>query len=323
MRVLITGASGFLGRALVAAFRAGGHDTVAFSRHATSSGVPGETVDGDVRDPAAVARAINGCDALCHSAALVSVWRPRREEFDEVNVGGLRRVLDAARSARIRRIVYTSSFLALPPNGASAPGCWNDYQRTKVAADRLAAVAVGTGAPLIRVYPGVIYGPGALTEGNLVGTMVSDHLRGRLPGLVGADRVWSYAWVEDVARGHVAAMERGRTGGTYRLGGENAPQMRVFEIVRDLTGRPLPRRLPAALATIVGAAAEIGARLTGRPPLLTAGTVRILTKDWAMDSSDAVDDLGYHITPLGDGLARLVEQLGEGPGRLRPSEHRA
>ncbi len=323
MRVLITGASGYLGRALVAAFRAGGHDTVAFSRHATSSGVAGETVDGDVRDSAAVARAVDGCDAVCHSAALVSVWRRRREDFDDINVGGLRRVLDAARSAGIRRIVYTSSFLALPPTGASAPGCWNDYQRTKVAADRLAADAVAAGAPLVRVYPGVIYGPGTLTEGNLVGVMVSDHLRGRLPGLVGADRVWSYAWIEDVARGHVAAMERGRPGATYRLGGENAPQMHVFDLVRELTGRPLPRRLPAALATIVGAAGELGARLTGRPPQLTAGTVRILTHDWAMDSSAAVDDLGYRIMPLRDGIARVVEQLGGGRGGPRPSEHRA
>jgi NAD+-dependent farnesol dehydrogenase len=308
MRVLITGATGYLGRALVSAFQASGHSTVAFSRHANASGVAGETFDGDVRDAAALARAADGCDALCHSAALVNVWRKRREDFDDVNVGGLRHALDAARAAGIGRLVYTSSFLALPPSGAATPGRWNDYQRTKVLADLLASRAVADGAPLIRVYPGVIYGPGVLTAGNLIGRMVSDHLRGRLPGIVGADRVWSCAWVEDVARGHVAALERGRPGARYRLGGENCRQMRVFELVRHLTGRPLPRRLPAWLATGVGAIGEFMAGLTGRPPLLTAGTVKILTRDWTMDSSLAVDELGYSILPLEEGIARLVAQ---------------
>jgi farnesol dehydrogenase len=321
MRVLITGATGYLGRALVTAFRAGGHETVAFSRHAGTSGVPGETFDGDVRDAAAVARAIDGCDGLCHSSALVSVWRRRCQDFDDINVGGLRCVLDAARLAAVRRIVYTSSFLALAPSGGSAPGRWNDYQRTKVAADRLAADASAAGAPLVRVYPGVIYGPGELTQGNLVGTMVSDHLRGRLPGVIGGDHVWSYAWLEEVARGHVVAMERGRPGATYQLGGENASQMRVFEIVRELTGRPLPRRVPSALAAVVGALGELGATLTGRPPRLTAGTVEILTRDWTMDSSAATRDLGYHIMPLRDGIARVVEQLGGGHVQPRPAEH--
>ncbi len=308
MRVLITGATGYLGRALVSAFQASGHATVAFSRHANASGVPGETFDGDVRDAAALVRAADGCDALCHSAALVNVWRKRREDFDDVNVGGLRHALLAARAAGIGRLVYTSSFLALPPSGAATPGRWNDYQRTKVLADLLASRSVADGAPLIRVYPGVIYGPGVLTAGNLIGRMVSDHLRGRLPGIVGADRVWSYAWVEDVARGHVAALERGRPGGRYWLGGENCRQMRVFELVRHLTGRPLPRRLPAWLAAGVGAIEEFRAGVTGRPPLLTAGTVEILTRDWTMDSSLAVDELGYSILPLEEGIARLVAQ---------------
>ena len=306
MRVLITGATGYLGRALVAAFQASGHSTVAYSRHASTSGVPGETFDGDVRDPAALARGAAGCDAICHSAALVSVWRRRREEYDEINVGGLANVLDVARSAGIDRLLWTASFLALPPTGASAPGLWNDYQRTKVLADRLASRAVADGAPLVRVYPGVLYGPGAATAGNLVGSMVADHLRGRLPGVVGADCVWSYAWVEEVARGHVAALERGRPGDRYLLGGENAPQMRAFEYVRDLTGRPLPRRLPAWLATVVGAVGEWTASVTGHPPLLTAGTVEVLTRDWAMDSSAAVRDLGYRVVPLRDGIARVV-----------------
>jgi farnesol dehydrogenase len=308
MRVLITGATGYLGRALVTAFQRSGHSTVAFSRHASASGLPGECFDGDVRDASAVARAMAGCDGICHAAALVSVWRKRRADFDDVNVGGLQHALVAARSAGIARFLYTSSFLALPPTGASEPGRWNDYQRTKVVADELASRAVAEGAPVIRVYPGVVYGPGVLTDGNLIGTMVTDHLQRRLPGIVGAERVWSYAWIEDVARGHVAALEHGRPGGRYRLGGENARQMRVFELVRDLTGRGLPRRLPAWLAKSVGTFEVLKANVTGRPPLLTAGTVEVLTRDWAMDSSVAVSELGYSITPLESGIARVVAQ---------------
>ncbi len=100
------------------------------------------------------------------------------------------------------------------------------------------------------------------------------------------------------------------------LGGENLPQMRVFEIVRELTGRPLPRRLPARLATLLGAAQELRAAATGRPPELTAGTVEILSADWPLDSSLAVRELGYQITPLREGVRRVVESLR--PAEARP-----
>jgi NAD+-dependent farnesol dehydrogenase len=310
MRVLITGATGYLGRTLVAAFRNAGHETVAFSRHATASGLDGEARDGDVRDTSALAAAAAGCDAICHSAGLVSVWRRRRADFDEVNVGGLENVLAVAEAAGITRILYTSSFLALPPTGATVPGRWNDYQRTKVVADERASDAVARGVPLIRVYPGVIYGPGSMTAGNLVGSMIRDHLAGRLPGLIGADCLWSFALATDVARGHVAALERGTPGARYYLGGENAPQMQAFEIVRDLTGRPLPRRIPAWAGVAIGAVEELRAALTGRAPLLTAGTVEVLTRHWAMDSRVAMAELGYHVTPLRDGIKQVVANLG-------------
>src|SRR5581483_1549831 len=120
-------------------------------------GLAGTLFDGDVRDAAALRRAAAGCDALVHSAALVSIWQKRREHFDDVNVGGLRNALDAAAGAGISRIVYTSSFLARAPHGERAPIAANDYQRTKVDADRFAESAVRGGAPIVRLYPGVIY----------------------------------------------------------------------------------------------------------------------------------------------------------------------
>jgi len=309
MKVFVTGGTGYLGRAVVRALAARGHELVIFARSATRSGLPGTAIDGDIRDGAAVARAAAGCDAISHSAALVSIWRRRREDFDDINVGGLRRVLDAAGTLGIRRIVYTSSFLALAPRDLGAPIAANDYQRTKVAADRVADEAVRTGVPLIRVYPGVVYGPGPRTEGNLVGRLIADHLRGRLPGLVGPENLWSYAYVDDVAAGYCAALERGAEGARYLLGGENASQSRVFEVVEQLTGRRKPRRIPFPIADALGAAEEIRVSLLGGTPLITRGAVEIFRHDWSLDSGDAVRHLAYTITPLDEGIRRTVAEL--------------
>jgi len=309
MRILVTGGTGYLGIAIVRALEARGHEPVIFARTASSSGLAHRLVDGDIRDAAAVSRAATGCDAVCHVAALVSLWQRRAREFDEVNIGGLRHVLAAADAHGLARIVYTSSFLARPPAGRSAPLEANDYQRTKVRALALAREAAGRGAPVISLVPGVLYGPGPATEGNLVGRLMTDHLAGRLPGAIGPERVWSFAFVEDVAAGHVAALERGTPGREYSLGGENAPQRALFEAVRDRTGRRLPRRIPFVAASLAGALDEWRAALTGTPPRVTRGAVTIFRHDWPLDSAPTVRDLGYRPTPLAEGLARTLDSL--------------
>ena len=309
MKVLVTGGTGYLGRAIVRALAARGHQLVIFARTATRSGLPGTLIDGDVRDGAALERAAAGCDAISHSAALVSIWRRRREDFDDVNVGGLRNAIAAAEHHRIARVVYTSSFVALPPRGLSSPIEANDYQRTKVAADRLADARVGDGAPLIRVYPGVVYGPGSFTEGNLIGRLISDHLRRRLPGLIGPEQPWSYAYVDDVAAGHCAALERGAVGGRYILGGDNASQHRVFGLVREITGRRPPPRIPFPVANALGAIEELRVTMFGGTPLVTRGAVEIFRHDWSLDSAASVRDLGYTMTPLEEGIRRTIASI--------------
>jgi dihydroflavonol-4-reductase len=126
---------------------------------------------------------------------------------------------------------------------------------------------------------------------------------------VGSDHIWSFAYVDDVAAAHVAALERGQIGGRYLLGGENAPQMRAFDIVREITGRPLPRRLPDWLASCAALVDELRATWLGATPQLTTGTLEILLHDWPLDSTRAEQELGYHVTPLRDGIANIVSWL--------------
>jgi farnesol dehydrogenase len=309
MRVLVTGGTGYLGGAMVRALLARGHEPVVFARSASAAGLSVRTIDGDVRDRAAVRHAADGVDAVIHAASLVSIWHPRPGLFDEINVGGLQSTLDAARGLGIQRVVYTSSFLAYPPADGDVPLALNDYQRTKVLAAAVARDAIRSGLPLVSLVPGVLYGPGKESEGNLIGRMIRDRLAGRLPGLIAADKRWSYAFVEDVAQAHVNALDTDVEAGEYLLGGENVPQARLFEIVREVTGAPMPRNIPAPAALAIAYAFELRARISGRPPAVTRGAVHIFRHDWSMDSARSVQKLSYQITPLSTGLRALLSAI--------------
>src|SRR5688572_19986160 len=308
MNVLVTGGTGYLGQAIVRALARQGHSPTVFARRATASAnLPGACLNGDVRDRPVVRAAVRGMDAVIHTAALVSVWRKDPAEFDRVNVGGLETVIDVCSELGTPRLVVTSSFLAIPPAGQSRPLEADAYQRSKVRAREVARIAVGRGVPLVTVTPGVIYGPGIESESNLVGRLVRDHLAGRLAGIIGADRTWAFSFVEDVADAHVRAMVDGEPGADYTAGGENAPQLRAFEILRELTGRPLPRRIPASVAFLIGLADEIRA-YGGAIPRLTRGTARILAHDWPLDSQRTIQKLSYRMTPLVAGIRAMLAQ---------------
>jgi nucleoside-diphosphate-sugar epimerase len=307
MRVLVTGGTGYLGSAIVRALARRAHTPIVFARHASSSALPGEHVDGDVRDRGTVRRAVERADAVCHTAALVRIWSARPADFDDINVAGLETVLDVCRSGGVPRIAITSSFLALPPAGHTRAIEANPYQRSKVRAREIARAAVRTGLPVTILVPGVIYGPGVTTEGNLVGRLVADHLAGRLPGVIGAERTWSCAYIDDVAEAHVAAIERGEPGAEYALGGANAPQMRLFEVVRDLTGTALPRRIPYPAAAAAAFVEELRTRATGQPPRLTRGTVRIFRHDWPLNSTRSEVELNYRVRPLSEGIHAVLQ----------------
>jgi farnesol dehydrogenase len=328
LKILLTGATGFLGRR-TAALLARSHALRLLVRPTSSrAGSPpgAELAEGDVTDRASLERAMAGCDAVVHAAALVKIVA-RPAEFDRVNVGGLENVLAAAATTSIARLLYVSSFIALGPSERGPGGtldesaeplpggrelAWiNDYERTKAHADARARAAIAAGAPLVVVYPGVIYGPGELTEGNIVVRHLLDLAHGRLPALLGRpERRWNYAFVDDVAAGIAAALERAPAAGRYVLGGENVTQADFYRLAGELGGIRIPaHRMPDAVAKAAGALMKLGARLTGGTPKLTPDLVEIYRHDWAFDSSRAARELGYAPRTLAAGLAETFAWL--------------
>ncbi|HVR95438.1 MAG TPA: NAD-dependent epimerase/dehydratase family protein [Thermoanaerobaculia bacterium] len=333
MKVLVTGGTGFLGRRIVSEL-APRHSLRLLVRPTASrerfpAGV--EFAAGDVADRASLDKAAAGCDAVLHAAALVKILAPGAE-FDRINVGGIGNVLQAAEAAdTVSKVVYVSSFIALGPTEAAPGGvldesaevrdrAWiNDYERTKALADRRARQAIAEGAPLNVVYPGVIYGPGEMTEGNIVVRHILDLVHRRLPVLIGSPaRRWNYVHVDDVARGVALALEKGAPGARYVLGGDNVTLGEFYGLVERLTGVPVPKhRVPDGIAKAAGAVQKAWAQLRGTTPQLTPDLVEIYRHDWAYSSKRAETELGYTWRRLEDGLAQTIAWLKES-GQWRP-----
>jgi NAD+-dependent farnesol dehydrogenase len=322
MKILVTGATGYLGGHVAGRLAAAGHQVLALARRGREGSVPSgcRPITGDVLDPSSLDRALEGCDALVHMAALVKMWVRDRREFDRVNVEGLVAVLRAAERRGVRRILYTSTIAALGPTGPDP--CdetlertefrfRTDYERTKWLAERVVRERVESGLPIITVYPGVVYGAGAATQGNLLDRLFRDYLAGRLKVRLGrAPSRICYALAADVAEGHRLALDSGAPGRGYILGGENASQEELFGLLHELTGLRPPRwAVPFWAAEVAGKAMRGWARLSGRPPALTDGAIATFRYHWAYSSDRAVRELGYRVTPLREGLRATLEAL--------------
>jgi len=327
VRVLLTGATGFLGERVAAALLAAGHDVVALAREPARAPRGTTPLRGDLLDGESLARAVRGVDAVVHVAALVKRWVRDRTLFDRVNVEASQQLLDLALAAGVPRFLYCSSFMALGPTDGFVgdedtehPGDpRNDYERTKLVSDRRMRERQRRGDPVVILYPGVVYGPGRMTDGNILAGAARDLLRGRLPGTIGpGDRRQCLAFVEDVARGFVLALERAAPGSRYVLGGENVTVREALGIMAEAGGVPVPRRaIPYGIARALGRFLRWQAYLTGIEPMLTDEEVEVYRHEWAYSSARAERELGYAITPVREGLSRMVRWLTE-EGIVRP-----
>jgi len=321
--VLVTGATGFLGQHLLRELRATGAAVRGLSRSAegdaavaAAGAVP---VRGHLGDAASLRTAVDGVEAVFHTASDTNNWGPRDAAQTETNVGGTQRLLDAARDAGVRTFVYTSSVSAYshlapgplredtPQQGARS---WINYERNKHAAERLVRES---GLPFLILQPSHILGPGDRNNWSQLIRMAD---AGRLPGAPPGSG--AFADVREVARAHVRAWQREARDEAWLLGGEHASFVQLIAEIGRQLGKPVPTRAtPAPVLRAYARVLDAVSRLTRKPPPLTPAAVCFTCHHLHVDSSKAEAELGYRSTPLPSLLADTIAWLRE-EGLLSP-----
>ena len=323
--IFVTGATGFIGTKLVNALLAKGHSVHALSRAASNrEGLMHERVrlvQGDLLDRDSLRKGMEGCSQVFHLAAYAKNWSRDPSVFFRQNVDGMTNVLDAARDAGIKRVVFTSTIVVFGPKPAGVigdesmpritPKYFTEYEESKAVAERKALEYVKKGHPIVIVNPTLVYGPGKLTEGNSVSLMIDMYDRGKVPVLLNNGvNVGNYVLVDDLVRGHILAMERGKIGERYILGGENASLKRIFELVDEASGKKhFQFSLPPSIAMLYGSLEKKRAEWLRMYPQITPGWVETFLQDWAYTCAKAERELGYTITPLKDGIRLTYDWL--------------
>jgi dihydroflavonol-4-reductase len=318
MKVFITGATGFVGANVVRALLASGYQVRALIRpNADTRNIAGlklELVEGDLSDKQKLKSAMLGCDALFHSAAHYSLWRADAEVIYRSNVEGTRNVLEAAESAGIERVVYTSSVAALgvpPPRQVANEEIQttldelvSDYKKSKFLAEQEALKRARAGQHIVIVNPTTPIGPYDIKP-TPTGQIVLRFLNRQMPAYV--DTGLNLIDVEDVARGHVLALERGRPAERYILGNRNITLKQMLDMLSEITNIPSPRIKLPHLIPLVAAYIDEGllAKL-GKRPSISIYAVQMSRQAMYYDSSKAVRELGLPQSGIESALEKAV-----------------
>src|SRR6202166_3738677 len=320
MLAFVTGATGFLGSHVARALADQGAELRLLVRPTSNlrnlEGHKAETAVGDLRDAASLEKAMSGCDTVFHVAADYRLWVRDPQEMYRSNVDGTRAILEAARKNGVRRVVYTSSVATVGftrnghPADEDSPVSLADmighYKRSKFMAEQVALEAARGGMHVVVVNPTTPVGEQDVKP-TPTGRIVVDFLKRKFPAYV--ETGLNLVDVTECARGHVAALEKGRTGELYILGGQNLTLKQILDKLAAITGLPSPKiKLPYAVALAAGVIDEVvPGRILGGEPRATIDAVRMGRKKMFVSCAKAERELGWKIVPVDDALRRAAE----------------
>ena len=318
IKTLVTGATGFIGSAIVRELLKDGVEVKVLvwenSDTRNIDGLDVEKVYGDIRDSESMKSALKGCDILYQAAALVAFWAPDSKVFYDINVEGTKTALNAALERGLWKVVYTSTGGTIGCHGVDKLAneeaefnLWNigdHYSRSKYLGEVEALKICEKGLPLVIVIPTMTIGVRDIVptpSGKIIVNFLNKKLYGYIDG--GAN----YVDVEDVARGHILAAQKGRIGERYILGNENMSLLDYFKLIEGVSGVKAPKiKIPYPVALIMGYMYQFIAKTTKKPPVLTVPIVRGTSKYLYCDSSKAVSELGWSQTPIKTTIEKAV-----------------
>lgn len=303
----VTGGTGFVGLNLIERLTQEGWRVVALHRPGSEikylARFPAERVEGDINDPASLARAVPaGVDAVFHVAGDTSLWSRRNAAQDRVNIEGTRNVVDAALRAKAGRFVHTSSISAYglhrgritEASEQHGRTSWINYQRSKHLSEQEVRRGVARGLDAVILNPASVFGPyDTGSWARLIRLIHTGELPGAMPGSL------SFCHSREVAQAHVAAAERGSTGENYLLGGTDASFLELVRIIGEVLGCRVPdKAVSPAMLRVVGRAGNWMSYVTGRAPRITPEMVGMATREIYCDSTKARRELGFRTVDL-------------------------
>lgn len=331
-RVAVTGAGGFIGSSVVRELRGRGANVLALIEPGSTTlnldDLDIDVAEVDIRDVPRLTAALESARTVFHMAAIYRFWAADPHSFYDVNVKGTLNVMEACRNAAVGRIVYTSTVGTLGLRDATLASPVDEtsyaeinhlfglYKQSKYVAEHEVLRAAAEGLPVVLVQPTAPVGPRDRGP-TPTGAIVLDFLNGRMPGFV--ETTLNVVDVEDVARGHVLAAERGRIGRSYLLGGENLSLEQLLRTLAQAVGIPAPtRRVPSSLALGAAWISDIvEGRMLHRQPSIPLEGARMATTHMSVDDARARGEIGYSSRPAADALARAAHWFAE-TGHVKP-----